>query len=411
MDMQDGSTINQKDVEVSYLLNSVFNPEDLNSIRTTGNVFMWLGLGQSSATTDAGGATMISDFLQMGSNEPFTLFDRNDTTFPWIAPVIGMLGTIPYGLNQFQSWPPDTTTTYIESFTGPGVDTTTYMRTALKGFAFGVYDDGYYGGMSPPQPIAGGFSHDTSGYYYDYWYPSKVPLSERWIYDWWYDSWTPAPYNSLYNNGILTLGGMKANGLTRYFNDFDFGIAREGTAMRALVDGGSVTGSAPTSNPNLATIDFFPISTWNSSYSATANGFGYKEGYALISIARDVNGTRGLVINGWDGRDTFWAAAWASQYLSQWGTHPWMPAGTVSLVLKITYQGPNLEPQHFTVVKALGTITEFGANMFADQVPPFGYDNTLYVWNGHVVPPALPGGEWWYQKLPTSSTAMVEFDS
>jgi len=180
-----------------------------------------------------------------------------------------------------------------------------------------------------------------------------------------------------------------------------------------------VTESAPTSNPNLATLDFFPVSTWNSSLSATTNGFLYGSGYAVISVARDLNGTRGLVINGWDGRDTFWASAWASQYLSYAVLAQWLPAGTVALVLHITYQGPNLEPAGFTVVKALGTITEFGFNMFADTVPPFGFDTAGIVWNGHLpftgtatTPmPQITRGEWWYEKLPTTSTAMIEFDS
>jgi len=82
--------------------------------------------------------------------DAFILFDRNDTAFPWGSPVIGMKGTIPYGLNQFQAWPPDTATTYIQSFTGPGVDPTTYMRTALTGYVFDVYDDIPYVGESPP---------------------------------------------------------------------------------------------------------------------------------------------------------------------------------------------------------------------------------------------------------------------
>jgi hypothetical protein len=142
--------------------------------------------------------------------------------------------------------------------------------------------------------------------------------------------------------------------------------------------------------------------------------FGYKEGYAVISLARDVNGTRGLSIYGWDGRDTFWATAWASQYIIG-STTDWLPDGAVALILKITYTTADREPTGFTVVKALGTITEFGDNSFDTT---YGFD-TGVDWTGGVIEIALPlpwGIEdgnypvWWYEKLPTESTAKVEFD-
>gem|GEM_PF-1205243 len=387
------------DTEVWYLLDQVFNPEDLNSLETIESdgsaPFMWIGLGQSAATTDSGGSSMLGGNSYGWETTAFPLFDRNDTAFPWIAPVIGMKGTIPYGLSKFSG-------NYYESFSnsgkGTGTDTTTYKRTALNGFAFGSYDGDYY---SPPQPIAGGWS-----YYEDYWYPSKNPLTERWSY-------TGSFYSDMYDdieyspNGILTLGGMKANGLTRYFNDFDFAISREGTSAYALINGGTVTGSAPTSDFDKATYDYFPLSTWNVSQTT----FGYKEGYAVIALARDINGTRGLSIYGWDGRDTFWAAAWASQYIIG-STTGWLPDGTVALILKMTYAGANREPTGFTVVKALGTITEFGTNDFASM---YNYDNSAK-WSGLVEVPSYPQifddeyAVWWYAKLHTTSTALVDFD-
>ncbi|MGB9774799.1 MAG: hypothetical protein ACPL4I_12440, partial [Bacteroidota bacterium] len=345
------NTTDQLDTEVAYLLDQVFNPEDLTTIND--DPFMWIGLGQSAATTDSAGAGLLPDMPQNYLEEPFMLFDRNDTAFPWLAPVIGMKGTIPYGLNEWGG-------NYYEQFSnsgkGTGTDTTLYKRTTLKGFAFGVYDDVI---KSPPQPIAGGWSNYSSTGGYWYWYPSKDPLTERWKYTG--TTWTMPGYDDVtyHPNGILSLGGMKANGLTRYFNDFYYAISREGTGAYALINGGTVTGSAPTSDFALATFDYYPISTWASSKST----FGYKEGYAVIALARDINGTRGLAIYGWDGRDTFWAAAWASQYLGQFNS--WIPAGTVALVLKITYTTADREPSGFTVVKALGTITELGSNAFA----------------------------------------------
>jgi hypothetical protein len=156
----------------------------------------------------------------------------------------------------------------------------------------------------------------------------------------------------------------------------------------------------------LATFDYYPISTWASSKST----FGYKEGYAVIALARDVNGTRGLAIYGWDGRDTFWAAAWASQFVTV--NSGWIPAGTVALVLKISYTTADREPTSFTVVKALGTITELGDNAFA--VSP-GFDKSGVTWSGLIDIPSLPTiegyGVWWYAKLSTTSTAKVDFDS
>jgi hypothetical protein len=206
---------------------------------------------------------------------------------------------------------------------------------------------------------------------------------------------------------------MKANGLTRYFNDFDFAISREGTAAYALINGGSVTGSAPTSDPAVGTYDWFPVSSW----AVNKATFGYKDGYAVISLARDINGTRGLSIYGWDGRDTFWAAAWASQYIIG-STTGWLPDGAVAIILKMTYTDGSHEPTLFTVVKALGTITEFGDNDFIEVHTSFDNGASALPWTGAIDVPSYPegwGGDletpvWWWGKLPTTSTAAIEFD-
>ncbi len=143
--------------------------------------------------------------------------------------------------------------------------------------------------------------------------------------------------------------------------------------------------------------------------------FGYKEGYAVISLARDINGTRGLSIYGWDGRDTFWATAWASQYIVG-STTGWLPDGAVAVILKMTYNNGSHEPTLFTVVKALGTITEFGDNDFIDVHTNF--DSGVQPWTGAMATlPSYPEGwgesetpVWWYAKLYTTSTAAIEFD-
>jgi len=392
--------VNSVDIEVRYLLDNVFNPEDLATAAST--PYMWLGLGQSAATTDSAGGGTMGDFGQWAQNEPLGLFDRNDTAFPWTAPVITMKGTIPFALNNGGSF-----ANYLETFNntgkGTGNDATVYVRTGLNGFAFNWYD-AYNSSRSPPQPIAGGLSLLPG-----YWYPSRDPLLGRWSTSAG-TSFAASPYGVTLAEGIITLGGMKANGITRYFNDFSFAISREGTVYNALVNGGTVTGSAPTSNGALATLDYFPLSTWASS-TGTAAGFGYTAGYAVIALARDINGTRGLSVYGWDGRDTYWASNWASQYLSA-AFNSWIKPGTVAVVLKITYSTADREPTAFTVVKALGTITEFGTNAFTTA---HIYDQAGVTWGGAITILPLPSieqytREWWYAKLPTTTLAKVDFD-
>jgi len=401
------------DVEVQYLLNKVFNPEDLTTI---GNVdskpFLWTGLGQSSATTDSAGGVMLTDL--QSAHTPLSLFDRHDELFPWTFDnAFEMRGTIPYGLDEFGG-------NYGETFNNlaktTGSDDTSFYRTGLKGFAFSVYD-GSPSSMSP-QPIAGGYSNEGTPAYKSpaYWYPAKDPLTERWT-----AAWVESPYVLTENNGILSIGGVKANGLTRYFNDMNFAITREGTDAAAYVylyNSIGVTGEAPTSNPTIGTFDYFPISTWN--HSST---FDYREGYAVISLARDLNGTRGLSVYGWDGRDTYWAAAWASQYLDA-AYNDWVPAGATAIILRIDYSSELREPTVFTVAKVLGTITEFGSNQFWDVYvnPITGFDASANEWDveDFTLPTLSAVDEhslvpceykvWWFAKLPTISVAHVDFD-
>lgn len=382
---------NQIDEEVQYTLyHEVFNPEDINSLSgSSTSPFMYTSLGQTSGPADSAGSSVLGGAY--GQNRTtLPLFDKNDT-----------LGSIPYGLTTFNG-------TYYEQFSnvgkGTGVDTTLYKRTGLMGFVPGTDEEIETGTTAPPQPVAGGWDFDS-----DAWYPSKDPLTEAWSYSG--TAFSTAQYDNInyHPNGILNLGGPKANQLTRYFNDFGFAITREGTTPLALIHGGTVTGTTPTSDPNQGTIDFFPLSTWNTEMT----GFNYSAGYAVISLVRDINGTRGLSVYGWDGRDTFWAAAWASQYIVNATTGNWLPPGTVALILHMTYTGPNLEPSMFTVVKALGTITEFGTDAFR-AAATFDGKGTL-AWTGVFAVPdtydeQTPSHVWWYQKLPSTSTAKVDFD-
>ena len=386
--------VNQIDTEVLYTLYNVFNPTDLNSLKTSTDPFMYTALGQTSLTTDSAAASVLGNTIYAasgsGNETALPLFDKNDTA-----------GSIPFALDPF-------TGNYYETFSnsgeGTGSDTTTYKRGGLLDFVPGTNEEIETGNTFPPQPIAGGWDVDN-----DTWFPSTNPLTQTWTYSGttWTESdvaalTTPVTYSP---NGILTLGGDKANQITRYFNDFGVAIDREGTSgsYDALVSGGTVTGTAPTSDATMKTLDFFPISTWD----VASTTFGYTANYAVISLVKDVNGTRGLSIYGWNSKDAYWAAVWASQYLFD-ASGTFLPAGTVAIILQMTYGGPNGEPSAFTIVKALGTITEFGTNAFVSGAHPF--DQNANTWNGLVTPLTLPDSTvWWYQKLPTTSTASVEY--
>ncbi len=415
LDVDAGDNYHNVDTEIRFMVHEVLDmDEDLGNTMYNQPYLMWTAVGQTSQPVDSLGATQAQGIM---SNASLSFSDIERTaSLGLLDKAETSLGTIPYGLDKDGNY-----TDYYETFSntvyGKGNDVTPYMRTGLQGFAFNYYDAAT-AARRPPQPIAGGQSltgTDTT----PYWYPSKNPLDERWsgsstftFAPYAYDLTAPSPLNV---NGILTVGGPKANALTRYFNDFNFVIDREGTSNYALVNGGSVSGTAPTSNPSVGTLDFFPLSSWNTGVST----FNYKAGYAVISLARDINGTRGISIYGWDGRDTYWASAWAAEYLNGNFTGYWrlFPEGTMALVLKINYSGADREPVSsppaFTIVKALGTITEFGDNRF---VTAYGFDKPA-IWTGYIGQfsrtgsGALPpGGQWFFAKLPTIQAAKVDFD-
>jgi hypothetical protein len=260
------------------------------------------------------------------------------------------------------------------------------------------------------------------------------------------------------------VGGPKANGVTGYFNDWSFAIDRAGTTPYAFVPptGGPVTGTAPTNDQTLPTVDFFPISTWAST-GPSPGAYGvdtwYKDtnntvGFAVISIGRDTVGARALSVYGWNGRDTYWASAWVSQWLgdsSPYYNNPfnWLPKGTVSIILAINYGqstgAPSTwEPTSFSVEKALGTITELGFNAFlSGNLGLFdraSFNHPLTTWTSaeylyatiHSQTPAIidpsnnvnlyecssgslstiysTGFSWSSTKLPTCTSASVEFN-
>jgi hypothetical protein len=405
--------VNNIDAEVQYLVNKVMNPsDDFNTGFYNEPYFMWTSVGLNAQSVDSIGAVQLQS-IRTNATVGFADFQQCWSPLGMLDKAELSRGTIPYGLDSEGAF-----TGYFETFSnsgkGTGVDTTSYVRTGLQGFVFNYYDAATSARV-PPQPVAGGQSLTGTGTT-PFWYPAKNPLDERWSGS---TTYTESHYHYqlgtpiLNVNGIQAVGGPKANALARYFNDFNFAIDREGTSNYALVDGGVVTGSAPTSNPTGATLDFYPISSWASSVS----NFGYGAGTAVIALARDVNGTRGLSVYGWDGRDTYWACAWASEALNGNATayEHWFPAGTVAIVLQMRYTNLDREPNPipaFNVAKALGTITEFGYNSFA-QGGVYEFDLDVD-WTGAVAGYSAPisynGGNWFYQKIGWTSTAAVQYD-
>ena len=414
---------NVVDAEIAYLFDyQVFNPEDLNAAnyrawgvpdtptpyQTSEDIgpFMYTAVGVNAGIVDDAAAEFLSPNYNGTKYSAFPILDMAFESAYEDA------GTIPYALeSEYVGDSYNYLFDYNSYGWGIGQDDTTYYYVAMKEFAFDVYDDDYI--TRYPQPIKGGWS-----WYSDYFYPSINPLSERW-------SWYPmeAMYDNVdYDpNGIITVGGGKANWVTRYFNDYMYAIEREGDfgsyyVYYAWINGESPLGFAPTSDPDWSTLDFFPLSTW-----ATSPGFetfNYTEDYAVIALGRDEGGLRGLEVNGWNARDTYWASEWAAKFiLGPEGGQ--FPAGTVALILHITYQGENLEPVSFQVVEMLGTITQFGANEYIDKYfdwdhGPFAgqaytawYTNHIGTWDK---PYSMPD-VWWFAKFPTCDDSKIYFDS
>lgn len=438
MDWNDTSTagVNQVATEVAYVFDHlVFNPEDLNSANfrawtpeqdtpyqsaEDNGPFMYTAVGVNANVVDDAAAEFLSPNYNGTKYSAFPILDMAYAG-----------GTIPYALDES----PIEGNGYLWEWNavtaGVGLDTTTYYYTAMKHFVFDMYGGVY----KPPQPIKGGFT--TIG---NYWYPSINPLSERWTYY----SWAQSPYDSVNfdPNGIATAGGPKANWVTRYFNDYMYAITREGDDMGpyqwyAWVNGENPVGTAPTSDPTMTTLDFFPLSSWGTSQET----FNYQAGYAVIALGRDEGGLRGLAVYGWNAEDTYWASEWAAKMVLGAKGGQW-PAGTVAIILHIDYWTDeygvvmtNAEPYGFTVVKMLGTITEFGNNYYLDVSPVYDWDHGPYAgvardaWYsptlspcddpthtvgtyslGHWNMPSLVQDVWWAVKYPTCDNSTITFD-
>lgn len=144
------------------------------------------------------------------------------------------------------------------------------------------------------------------------------------------------------SSNMIFAGGPIAQLGTEYFNEFT--DAFFASSIYVLNNTGCEEAH---SNKILA------LSCWNRNVSAS--------GYAVIAVYKDLNGTIGLVIWGYDGDDTYYASKWlwdgqngqsGIEYLQS------MNRGVTAIMLKITY--PSTDPTHPTisVVERLGTISE-----------------------------------------------------
>jgi hypothetical protein len=140
------------------------------------------------------------------------------------------------------------------------------------------------------------------------------------------------------SSDMIFVGGPIAQLGTEYFNEFT--DAFFASSAYVINDTGQ-------SNKILA------LSCWAKNAAGS--------GYATIGIYKDLNGTIGLVIWGFDGQDTYYASKW---FWDGMGETPGivqlqsMNRGVTSIVLEITYS--TSDPTHPTVdiVERLGTISE-----------------------------------------------------
>jgi hypothetical protein len=142
------------------------------------------------------------------------------------------------------------------------------------------------------------------------------------------------------SSNMIFAGGPNAQMGTEYFNEFT-----DAFFARSLYVTNNTGCEEPHSNTILA------LSCWDRNVSAA--------GYAVIAVYKDLNGTIGLVIWGYDGQDTYYASKWFWDGMG--GTAgivqlQSMNRGVTSIVIKITYTDPT-HPSA-SIVERLGTISE-----------------------------------------------------
>ena len=135
------------------------------------------------------------------------------------------------------------------------------------------------------------------------------------------------------SSNMIFEGGPIAQLGTEYFNEFTNGFFAHNTYVTTDI------GHAH---------KIIGLSCWNKTI--------YGSGHAVISVYRDINGTVGLLIWGYDGDDTYYASKWFwDEGIVYLQSENW---GVTDIILEIDY--PEDDPIHpeITIVERLGTISE-----------------------------------------------------
>jgi hypothetical protein len=196
-----------------------------------------------------------------------------------------------------------------------------------------------------------GVANRTKSQYRDTW--RRTHLKDDWC--------TTMPVSS---SSMIVVGGPAANVLAEYFNDY----------TSALLTKSDVSTS------DLTGYGIYAPGCWNKTraYYGGASGAG---GYAVISTYKDINGTIGFIVWGYNGDDTYYAC-----YALRHGLIAYMQylqPGVTTLILKMTYTG-SCAPT-ISIVECLGIFTEctgFG------HIKYLGESGSTYVRDNFVIPEA-----------------------
>jgi hypothetical protein len=139
------------------------------------------------------------------------------------------------------------------------------------------------------------------------------------------------------SSNIIVIGGPSANGLAEYFNDYT-------SAFLTKTD---------VSTSDLTGWGIYAPGCWNKTraYYGGASGAG---GYAVISTYKDLNGTIGFIVWGYNGQDTYYACYALRHGLIAYLQY--LQDGVTTIILKFTYTG-SCAPT-ISIVESLGIFTE-----------------------------------------------------
>lgn len=163
-------------------------------------------------------------------------------------------------------------------------------------------------------------------------------------------------------SNMIVVGGPAANAMAEYFNDFTNAFL-----VKSDVSTSDLTGNG-----------IYAPGCWNKTraYYGGASGGG---GYAIISTYKDLNGTIGFIVWGYNGDDTFYTAYALRHGLIAYLQH--LQPGVTTLILKLTYTGACAPT--ISIMESLGIFTEctgFG------QFKYLGEGGATYVRTTYVLP-------------------------